>query len=164
MTSNDGSLRIIFTETNQKRAINPPPFLVSSRSGLIPSSPGYRVSGPLPVRFMQMSVCQLLPSAVLAGRCIAWKVNLKAEKWETRQVLRTIEQHTFVGFAYRPKSLPEEQKISLSVGNEPWADVLDMVVRPWACATKPQAGIRGSAGPVSQNVSNRIHGYQWRAC
>jgi TonB-dependent SusC/RagA subfamily outer membrane receptor len=91
-------------------------------------------------RFMQISAFQMMLAAVLAGGAVASpvlaqellnrKVNLKAEKWEVRKVLRSIEQQTSIRFAYRPKSVPVEQKISLSVSNMPLSEVLDKVIKP----------------------------------
>ncbi|KAA0992643.1 TonB-dependent receptor [Dyadobacter aurulentus] len=91
-------------------------------------------------RFMQISAFQLVLAAVLAGGSMAGpvlaqellnrRVNLKAEKWEVRKVLRSIEQQTSIRFAYRPKSIPAEQKISLSVSNMPLSEVLEKVTKP----------------------------------
>lgn len=89
---------------------------------------------------MQVAAFQLLLAAILAGGSAASaalgqellnrKVSLKAEKWEVRKVLRSIEQQASIRFAYRPKSVPVEQKISITATDMPLSEVLEMVTKP----------------------------------
>lgn len=91
-------------------------------------------------RLMQLSALQFVlaavliggsaASAVLAQELLNRKVNLKADKWEVRKVLHSIEQQTSTRFAYRPKSIPADQKISFNAVNMPLSEVLEKVIKP----------------------------------
>ncbi|GAB3166509.1 TonB-dependent receptor [Telluribacter humicola] len=89
---------------------------------------------------MKISLIQCLLAVIFAGASLAreasaqellqMRVNLKIENQEVRQVLTAIEKQTKVRFAYRPKLIPVNQRITISSTNESLADVLDKIIRP----------------------------------
>lgn len=90
---------------------------------------------------MRISLIQCLMAMVLVGATLAHpadaqevlnrRVTLRLENQSARKALTAIEKQTNVRFAYRPVSIPAEQKITLIAANEPLAEVLDKFVKPF---------------------------------
>ncbi|GAA4465752.1 TonB-dependent receptor [Nibrella saemangeumensis] len=58
------------------------------------------------------------------------RVTFRFDNQSLRQVLKEIENQTEIRFAFRPREIPFDQKITLTAANEPLGDVLTKVVRP----------------------------------
>ncbi len=99
-----------------------------------------RFLNPFIIRLMKISLIQMFLAAIFAGVSLAHstsaqellsrKVNLKSENEQIRKVLTEIERQVPVKFAYRPRTLPADQKITIDVINEPLAEVLEKITKP----------------------------------
>ncbi|GAB2799371.1 SusC/RagA family TonB-linked outer membrane protein [Rhabdobacter roseus] len=136
---------------------------------------------------MRISLIQCLLGVIFTGVSLAsdanaqellnQRVSLKLENQEIRKVLGAIERQTNVKFAYRPKVLPTDQRITLVAANESLAEVLEKVTKPLrlryevvgqqiilsaepssATPAAPQTGsiTREVLVPTDQTVSGRV--------
>ena len=95
---------------------------------------------PLVLHLMKISLIQCLVAVIFTGVSLAHdasaqellqkRISLTIENQEIRQVLTAIEKQAKVRFAYRPRLVPADQRMSLSVSNEPLASVLDKLTSP----------------------------------
>lgn len=91
------------------------------------------------IHLMKISLLQLLLAVIFAGGTLAHpisaqellnrKVNIKMNGEKIRKVLNEIEQQASVKFAYRPHTLPREEKVTLHFVNEPLVTVLEKLTQ-----------------------------------
>mgnify|MGYP001214904312 CR=1 FL=1 len=89
------------------------------------------------IRLMKVSLLQILLAVIFAGGTLAHpisaqellnrKVNIKTQNEKIRNVLIEIEHQASVKFAYRPHTLPKDDKITLDLVNEPLSNVLEII-------------------------------------
>lgn len=90
---------------------------------------------------MKISLIQCLMVMVFVGASLAHdadaqevleqKVTLRIENQNARKALQAIEKQTNVRFAYRPSSVPADQKITLVAADDPLSQVLDRFIKPF---------------------------------
>jgi TonB-linked SusC/RagA family outer membrane protein len=91
-------------------------------------------------RLMKISLLQAFLAVIFTGVSLANEVSaqelltrtisLNVEKQDLRKVLNKIETQAHIKFAYRPRVLPADSKISLVAVNLSLAEVLEKVVKP----------------------------------
>jgi TonB-linked SusC/RagA family outer membrane protein len=99
---------------------------------------------PVPVQtlfhLMKLSLLQALLVVIFAGASLAndanaqellnKRVTFRLENQGLRKVLKEIESQTNIRFAFRPREIPFDLKITVVATNESLGDVLDKVVKP----------------------------------
>jgi TonB-linked SusC/RagA family outer membrane protein len=95
---------------------------------------------PLFFHLMKISLLQAILAVIFTGVSLAHeaagqellkrKVSISVEKQDIRKVLNKIEKQANIKFAYRPRVLPPDHKISLEASNESLEEILEKVVKP----------------------------------
>ncbi|CAG5016930.1 TonB-dependent receptor P3 [Dyadobacter sp. CECT 9275] len=95
---------------------------------------------PILIRLMTFSLQQVFLVLMLTGVSMAREVSaqellsrritLNMENQELRKVLTSIERQAHIKFAYRPRTLPFSQKVSLVASDEPLSTILDKMTVP----------------------------------
>jgi TonB-linked SusC/RagA family outer membrane protein len=137
---------------------------------------------PLFIHLMKISLMQCLLAVIFTGVSLAHdasaqellqkRISLNIDNQEIRQVLTAIEKQAKVRFAYRPRLIPTDQKVSLVASNEPLAEVLHKLTSPLRLkyevtgqqiilspeTTPPPTGLvpRSVSLPVDRQVSGRV--------
>lgn len=143
------------------------------------------------VRLMKLSLVQALLAVLCTGVSLAHDataqdvlsrtLSVRFENEGLRNVLREIERRAQVRFAFRPREIPFEQKISLTASNESLGAVLEKLTRPLRLhyevlgqqiiigPTPPAGGAAPAAGsandhaaradqPADQTISGKVTG------
>ncbi|WP_229252563.1 TonB-dependent receptor [Dyadobacter helix] len=89
---------------------------------------------------MKISLLQAFLAVIFTGASLARnvsaqellnrKVSLRVETQEIRKVLNKIEKQADIRFAYRPRVLPSDHKISLTATNVSLSEILEMITKP----------------------------------
>ena len=92
------------------------------------------------IHLMKLSLWQALLAVIFTGISLAHdataqelltkRVSFHLENQGLRKVLKEIESQTNIRFAFRPREIPVDQKITLIASNQPLGEVLDKVVKP----------------------------------
>ncbi|WP_026308947.1 SusC/RagA family TonB-linked outer membrane protein [Spirosoma spitsbergense] len=80
----------------------------------------------LAVTFTGISLAHDAPTQELLDK----RVNLRFENQHLRIVLKEIENQAAIRFAFRPREIPSEQKLTLIATDESLGEVLEKIVRP----------------------------------
>ncbi|TDB62335.1 TonB-dependent receptor [Arundinibacter roseus] len=89
---------------------------------------------------MRISLMQCLMAVIFTGVTVAHdasaqellqkRLSLTIENQDVRQALSVIEKKTNVRFAYRPRLIPTDQKVTLVCTNEPLEVILNKITQP----------------------------------
>ncbi|MFC5412478.1 TonB-dependent receptor [Larkinella bovis] len=95
---------------------------------------------PILLHFMKLSLMQVILALVYTGITLAHganaqellnqRVSVRIENQSLRKVFKEIESITHIRFAFRPREIPFERKMTVIATNESLAEVLDKVVKP----------------------------------
>jgi TonB-linked SusC/RagA family outer membrane protein len=89
---------------------------------------------------MNFSLIQALLAVIFTGVSLAYDANaqevlskpvsVRFENQDLRKVLKSIENQTNIRFAFRPREIPVDSKITIIASNESLGEVLDKVFKP----------------------------------
>ncbi|WP_460941643.1 TonB-dependent receptor [Spirosoma daeguense] len=102
------------------------------------------MKNPLPFQtllyLMKLTLFQVLLAVIFTGVSLAYdasaqelldkRVSVRLENQGLRKVLKEIETQTNIRFAFRPREIPVDLKITLVATNESLRDVLDKTLKP----------------------------------
>lgn len=98
------------------------------------------IINPFLFHLMKISLLQAFLAVIFTGASLARnvsaqellnrKVSLRVETQEIRKVLNKIEKQADIRFAYRPRVLPSDHKISLTATNVSLSEILEMITKP----------------------------------
>jgi TonB-linked SusC/RagA family outer membrane protein len=75
-----------------------------------------------------------------AQEILSRRITLRAEKSDLRTVLGQIEQQALVRFAYSPRAIQADRRVSLQVSSTPLAEVLNNLLRPMSISYEVVSG------------------------